>query len=140
MTDGRAAFTAALSFLILVPAIATAAGTPPPLQVTLRDRAVTVANVTTGARVVLFTASLTTHDSRLLERTGARVFTDDDRDGTVTYTRPEPIPLRSVWIAVDIESGRYAVATPSGFPSPLVDFPARLLKRDADGTRFSFGV
>lgn len=124
-----------VAFLLATTLVAVAAfgadGTP--LQLTLDNTTVRVANVTLGGAVVLFTASLTTRESLLLQRTGAQTFLDSDRDGVVVYQRASRIPLRSVWIAIDIDSGRYSVATPPDFQLPPTTFPAHLLKHEADG-------
>lgn len=43
------------------------------------------------------------------------------------------IPLRSVWLAVDVETGRYTVATPTGFDLTPLPISSTAFRRDLDG-------
>jgi hypothetical protein len=49
---------------------------------------------------------------------------DDDGDAVIWWTPPTSIALRSIWIAIDLQTGAYAVGTPDGYAGteiPLSD-------------------
>lgn len=104
-----------------------------PLAMSVTPARVQVSNTTPAGRVVLFTASMSGTGGVLRQQTGAKSFTDDDGDGRVVYVSPAPIPLRSIWIAFDVETGRYTSAGPDGYPLHQLAFPSTLLKKDAEG-------
>lgn len=105
----------------------------PPLQLTIGAVAARVGNVTAGAEVVVLVASVEGQGGVLRHRSGAKIFRDDDGDGVVTVADGRAIPLRSVWVAVDIETGRSAIAAPADFPLQSAPFPVSLLDRDGEG-------
>ena len=76
--------TGALSVLLCI-AIPCLATDPPPLQATVTDGGFEVRNVTAGGQVVVMTASLEADGGLLRQITGARRFSDEDRDGIVRY-------------------------------------------------------
>jgi len=43
---------------------------------------------------------------------------DSDHDGTVLLPHPNPVPLRSIWIAIDRRNADFAVASPRGYQPP----------------------
>jgi hypothetical protein len=76
---------------------------------------VVASQVTPGAKMALFAIS---HDPTPYQRrisTHASVLADDDRDGVARYRTD--VATASVWIAVDVASGRIAVASPA--PEPV---------------------
>src|SRR5947209_1881214 len=105
-----------------------------PLQIDVSTANVRVTNVTNGGAVVLFAATLANDGGLIRQRGVATLESDTDRDGVVTYVDPRPIPFRSVWIAVDVETGRFIVGAPHGFDLHIVPFPSSHLREDADGT------
>lgn len=117
---------ASTSFLFRQPNASAAA------TIAFTETSVSIGGMTPAAQVVLFTASIANTHGFLQERTGAKIFTDDST-GAFTYTSPYGIAPRSVWIAVDVETGRYVAASPSTDGFRLLPFPAQLLKRDTDG-------
>lgn len=92
------------------------------LSVTFGPNEVRVTGAKEGARVVAFGIGLGTfNDAPLLTR-HAQALADEDRDGTIAF-RPRSLPESSVWVAVDMETGEYVLATPTGaVPTPL-DLP-----------------
>ncbi|MEA2465558.1 MAG: hypothetical protein QOJ98_3305, partial [Acidobacteriota bacterium] len=105
----------------------------PPLQLTINATEVRIGNVTAGAEVVVLVASVEGQGGVLRHRSGAKTFRDDDGDGVVTFADDRGIPLRSVWVAVDIETGRIAIASPADFPLQSSPLPDSLLDRDGEG-------
>lgn len=104
-----------------------------PLRMTVSNTQIIVENASTGRDVLLFTASLASSGGVLIETTGAKIFSDSKGDGRITYTRPTPVPLRSIWIAVDLDSGRYAIASPAHYTVNTSQLSDKLLRSDADG-------
>jgi hypothetical protein len=110
-----------------------AADAPPPLQAIVTASSVQVRNVSSGGEIVLFTAQLEATGGLLRQRTGATRVSDTDRDGIVTFKSPRTIPQRSIWVAIDLETGRSVIAGPSGYPINVLPVPTTLLKKDAEG-------
>jgi len=134
MQFGRAiSLATAFAVLLITPRAPLSAADTPSLAVQLSTREVRVSNVSSGGEVVLFAASLINGRYGVHQRTGAKAFTDSDGDGVVTYVDARGISDRSVWIAVDVETGSYAIATPLGFALQRLPFPTTLLKKDAEG-------
>lgn len=117
------------AFLGVFAFMANAATTP---SITFEGNTITVAGMTPGADVVLFTASLGTIEGQIEERTGARVFTDDDRSGGFAYTTPHGLVRRSVWVAVDLETGKYVFSSP-GDAAIVRQLRTERIKRDSEG-------
>ncbi|MGH9457315.1 MAG: hypothetical protein ACRD2J_06695 [Thermoanaerobaculia bacterium] len=95
----------------------------PAIEVTAET--VRVAGVSPGANVVLF--GLTRHPLEFESRVSrvTNLVRDEDADGVVEVTTP--VPLKSVWFAVDLATGAHATATPSEFR--LRELPVRALLR-----------
>lgn len=104
-----------------------------PASISFTGDTVQIAPVTPGGRIVLFAAALESSDGILGQITGAKMFVDDDRDGVITYRRNGGVPIRSLWIAVDFDTGQFGVGTPSNALEAFLPFPASLLKKDAEG-------
>lgn len=105
----------------------------PPLRLTVSASEVRVGDVTAGAEIVVLVASVEGEGGVLRHRSGAKTFRDDDGDGVVTLADGRTIPLRSVWVVVDVETGRSAIASPVDFPLQSAPLPASLLDRDGEG-------
>jgi hypothetical protein len=127
MTRFRACCVIAVSSLF---GLILAAAEAPPLQLTISAAEVRIGNVTAGAEVVVLVASVEGQGGVLRHRSGAKTFRDDDGDGVVTFADGRGIPLRSVWVAVDVETGRSAIASPADFPLQSSPLPDSLLDRD----------
>lgn len=61
---------------------------------------------------------------------------DADGDGIVVWTLERDIPLRSIWLAVDMASGAPAVATTPGYTATRIALSERNVKQDL--TRLAF--
>ncbi len=59
--------------------------------------------------------------------------TDSDGDGAVRLDLGRPVAPKSIWAAVDLASGAFAVATPEGTPRREVELPASALRSSAAG-------
>lgn len=108
-----------LCALALLPALSlNAEQTAPPLSIGFEEKGVTAAGLTPGGNAALFMMSrqpdvfITRMRQRSAMLTGGA-------DGTARYQGADAVVSSSVWAVVDIESGRYAVACPSGDCAPL---------------------
>jgi hypothetical protein len=112
---------------------ARAAATEIEPRLSFQANTVVVSNVTIGGKVVLLAETLSNYHGSLRAQSERLVLTDDDRDGVVRYDLPYALPHRSIWLAVDFESGRYAVAGAPGYDVDLEPFPLASLKANAAG-------
>ena len=128
--------TPVLLSLPLVLSLSTAALAQPPagpqaLAVTLQPSSVTVDGVTAKGQVVWFSVAREVADddvANIVRR--AEVQTDDDGDGKVVWNLDGEVPLRSIWVAVDLTTGQAAAVTPEGYPLRRVGWRGRGLGRD----------
>jgi hypothetical protein len=120
--------------LTFLAANAAFAADPPPLQIAVSSHDVRIANVTPGGTVVLYSSSIASDGGLLRQRKVATTITDSARIGSVAFASNTPIPFRSVWIAVDLETSRYVVGGPDGYDVSLRPFPSTHLHGDAEGT------
>jgi hypothetical protein len=58
---------------------------------------------------------------------------DDDGDGRIIWDLERPFPWRSVWFAVELESGNYGAAAPKEYTTRRIDLTSTHLKKDAAG-------
>jgi hypothetical protein len=112
---------------------ARAAATVIEPRLSFQANTVVVANVTTGGKVVLLAQTLSNYHGSLRAQEERLVLTDDDRDGVVRYDLPYALPRRSIWVAVDFETGSYAIAGAPGYDVDLEPFPLASLNADAAG-------
>jgi hypothetical protein len=110
------------------------AADPPPLRLAVSAQDVQVTNVTPGGMVVVHSASLSNDGGLLRQRRVSVIVKDTSRSGAVTFADGTAIPFRSVWIAVDMDTGRFAVGGRAGYDVNIRAFPALHLRGDADGT------
>jgi hypothetical protein len=103
------------------------------LAVTLGE-AVEVSGLTPGGEVVWWTVAHEPQEyhRRVVRRGG--IDQDADGDGRVVLPASGPVAIKSVWIAVDVGSGAYAVAAPEGFLPEALEFgPGEGLSGSASG-------
>lgn len=87
--------------------------------------AVTASGLTPGGQVVWFGVAreIAERSATLVRRDEVAI--DDDRDGEVRLELGRPVPLQSIWVAVDLATGAAAVAAPEGYPLRRLDLPGR---------------
>lgn len=119
--------------IVLAMTMALSGAEVAPLTIAVTPSDVRVANATPGERVILFSAAIESYGGHLRQYTTIKEVPDDDKDGIITYTSEGPIALRSVWIAVEENSGRSVIGGRPGYPVTLLPFPTHLVKKDADG-------
>jgi hypothetical protein len=121
------------SALCAVSSIVSNAAEAPALQASVTAERIEVRNVSAGGEVVLFTAQLEATGGLLRQRTGATRVADTDGDAIVALVPPRRIATRSIWVAIDLESGRSVIAGPDGYTINVLPVPTTLLKKDAEG-------
>jgi hypothetical protein len=85
------------------------------MSVEVTDADVIVHGASAGARVVLVAESISTQRGLLHRQAITEVLTATS-DGMAQYRPAGGVSFRSVWIAVEIASGRYAAGAPETFP------------------------
>ena len=107
--------------LLAIVALALPAHADGPV-LTLETQAAVASGITPGGSVALFTAARGFNGflPYLIHR--REVVSDDDRDGAVRLEASFPIPLQSVWAAVDLATGGFTLAAPEGFELREVSF------------------
>ncbi|MEO8380732.1 MAG: hypothetical protein ABI779_13800 [Acidobacteriota bacterium] len=122
MTTTRILGALALSFAFALPGAA--------MTVTVDAEGVTAAELPRGARIVLFGVGREPGRYRSSIRRWTEVLADDDRDGRVRFAGH--VTNRSIWVAVDLETGESVAATGPDYPRREVT-AGSALKRDNVG-------
>jgi hypothetical protein len=104
-----------------------ASGTAAPPTLTFTDDAVVIEGIGEGGRVAAFAVVRDITNFHLTFGRLDALLTDDDKDGVVEWKLERPVPLQSMWAAVDVESGEFAVATPGDYPLRRLAVPANAL-------------
>lgn len=103
-----------------------------PLQLTINDGSIAVSNATPGGQVVLFAAGLDGSNGVLTQRRlGHSVAAD--AIGSLAYKPKRAMPYRTIFAAVDVETGRLALASGTDYELQVRPFPTENLKRESDG-------
>jgi hypothetical protein len=117
-------FTPYLLSLVL-PALAFAQPPSGPSgpAITFDKSSVSVAGISPNGRMVLFGVAreIAEDDVATLVRR-SQVLSDDDSDGVVKLDLGRDVPLRSVWVAVDLATGQVTAAAPEGYPLRRVNW------------------
>jgi hypothetical protein len=120
-----------LSLCISASALAQPAGGPKAPEITFQSRSVTVDGITAKGQVALFSVAREVADddvATIVRRSEMK--TDEDGDGKVQLDLDGNVPFRSIWVAVDLATGRSAVATPEGYPLRQAAWLGRGLGRE----------
>lgn len=84
------------------------------MTLTVDAGGVTVRDVTAGARVILFGVGREPLGDRSAIRRWTEVVADEDRDGSIRFSAS--VTSKSIWVAVDLDSGERVSATGPGYP------------------------
>jgi hypothetical protein len=110
---------------LLLPLAAGAAplGATSPVTLRFEPGAVVAQGITPGAQVVWFSIAREPQGyiSRVVRREDV---VSADSEGRAVFPLAQGAPFKSIWVAVDLADGRFAVAAPEGSPLREVDFPA----------------
>jgi hypothetical protein len=102
------------------------------MTVSVSESAVDLLNVPSGGTVVLMSCARGSRQRHASVGSNAIVLHDDDRDGRIRHTPKDPIPLRSVWVAVDYASGATATGARHGFEMMVRPLSEEALRKDAE--------
>jgi len=84
---------------------------------------VTGSGFSPGGQVVWFGSARMVAEDYYLTLAHFQSVTLADAGGAARYDLGNPLPPASVWVAVDLTTGAYALATPTGAPPRLADLP-----------------
>jgi len=101
------------------------ASAPAELAVSFEQAAVLASELTAGGDALFFSVAREPQGyfNRIVRRAGVEVV---DALGDARFDLPEgAVPLKSVWVVADVETGDCTVAAPSGFPLRQVPFPGK---------------
>jgi hypothetical protein len=127
---GRCILPAALLLLsILVPGADCAVA----LVLDLYEDDLLITGVTPGADAVLFSVAREPADFNAIIVRRLEVLSDTDSDGLVRWEVGQPVPFRSIWVAVDLASGELALATPEEYPLREAEIAEPLAKTGPGG-------
>src|ERR1044072_569418 len=123
-------------FLVLVSLAAAgsrqaAAATPPHLS--FEDEAIVATGVRSGAKVVWFGVGHAHEQAALHIISRHAMLVDDDGNGEVRFEIQTAVPVHSVWVAVDMETGEDWVAAPEGHELRQLELSAHALHPGAGG-------
>jgi hypothetical protein len=85
------------------------------LQVTLSADALAISGIRPGTELVVFGESLQTERAMLVRRQFMERIADADQDGKHHFKPRGGVPLRSLWVVVDLSTGATAVAIPEQY-------------------------
>jgi hypothetical protein len=114
-----------LCLLWMAALVSSAAAAPPVL--TFEPQAVAASGMTPKGRMIWFSVA------REISRQAATIVprielaTDDDGDGKVRLELGTGVPVRSIWFAVDLETGAAAVASPEDYSPQEVELPGKAI-------------
>jgi hypothetical protein len=105
-----------------------------PLRLSIGSSGLSVSGVTAHGSVVLFgiTREVEPDDVPAIHRR-LDVLSDADGDGAVSQDLGAPVPLRSMWVAVDLASGDFDAAAPEGFRLRRVNWRGRGIQNRPEG-------
>lgn len=120
-------------FLLALFAVLGIAESSAALTIDVTEYAVTVSNATPNGGVVLLSCVRGSRGGRTHVERRVVMLRDDDGDGTVQLTPDGPVPLRSVWVAVDFSSSATAAGAHPDFPLHVTEIVASSFRKDASG-------
>jgi hypothetical protein len=133
----RAPLAVPVPALILLLALAAAVPARPaaaaPPAVTLEPEAVLVSGLPPGGQALIFGVAREIRENVSTVVRRDVVLTDDDRDGAVRLDLGTGLPPAALWVAVELASGRYALALPPESPFVQVSLPREAFRVRSPG-------
>lgn len=125
------------AFVALFIAIATVAAAAAPPEnspaIAFDGQHITVSGVTPGSDVVVFALALDPDGFESTVVRWAEIVSDTARTGSVVFDARRDIPRKSIWTAVDLSNGQYAMAAPPGHPLRKRPWPTKPFHADSAG-------
>jgi len=105
-----------LSFVSLLVLAAAGPAAAAPFRLTIGETGLKVSGVTAKGSAVVFgiTREVADDDVTRIQR-HLDVLADDDGDGVVSEDLGQPVPRRSMWVAIDLTNGTFDTAAPPSF-------------------------
>lgn len=119
--------------ILLLPAVLPAVSHAADLSASITANAVEVANATPGGDVVAMTVQLEAYRGGQREFSTAVMARDDDRDGHVRLLSGRKTPRRSIFVIVDVVTGRHVLIGGQDYRKRVITAPKHLLKEESDG-------
>ena len=103
-------------FAILAFAVVLTVSPLPALELTLSAAGPVVSGLAPGGEIVYLSVAreASGYAANVVRREGR--LKDDDSDGVVSIELDRPVPFRSIWVVVEVATGRVLAATPEGYP------------------------
>lgn len=133
MTNSRSIL--AFIAVILCAAVRIRADPAPTLTMTVNASTVTISGATPHGKVIFFGVGRFIDHTTVTVRRLDQTVVDDDGDGVVTVDIGGPVPWKSIFAAVDFQSGRYVLGTPNAAMFPLITLDVKVnpLAEDSPG-------
>jgi len=125
--------------LILCSFVRTASAQSPPVvelldpAITFEASAVVVSGVTPGQAVAWFSVAREATEGGSLIVRREQVTATSSVDGVARFELTQPVPPRSIWAAVDLTTGKFALGTPEDFPLVQNVFKGDTIQADSTG-------
>lgn len=101
--------------------------------VTIRGDSVEVSDVIRGGSIALVgTGRGVGRRGMISQILETHLLVDQDADGVVSFKPKNGVPFRSVWVATEIDTGRFATGSPEGFAYRHLPLESSL-KKDLEG-------
>jgi hypothetical protein len=109
-----------LSLSLSAASLAQPSGTP---EITFQPRSLAVSGLSPKGQAVGYgiAREIAEDDVATVVRR-AQLLADDDGDGKAEWALDREVPLRSIWVVVDLATGEVAAAAPEGYPLRRVDW------------------
>jgi hypothetical protein len=130
----RASLCRRASVLVLFFLMSAGVASAAPLRLAVGPTGVSISGITPKGKAVVFGITRKVADDDVTTiQPHLDVLSDDDGDGVVSEDLGQPMPRRSMWVAVDLASGDFDAAAPAGFRLRRVNWHGRGLEHRSDG-------
>jgi hypothetical protein len=123
--NGRLSLSLLVCLLLIPPSRAAGQGKPAP-HLSFEEKTVVASGLTAGGKVVWFGVERRIDEEFSTELARRYDVGTVEADGTARLELARPAALSSLWIAVDLKSGDYALAAPEGYRITRARKPSRL--------------
>lgn len=122
-----------IRFLLWISLLIPASALTAEPVISFGETSVRADGVTKSSKVVFFSVAREGQGYRVRSVARQETVEDTDADGAVSLDLGAAVPFRSIWAAVDLTSGAFAVASPEGYAPVKLDFPVAGLRGPANG-------
>lgn len=122
-----------IRFLLWISLLIPASALTAQPAISFGEASVEAGGVTKSAKVVFFSVAREGQGYRVRSVSRQETVEDTDGDGVVRLDLGAAVPFRSIWAAVDLASGAFAVSSPAGYAPVRLDFPLGGLHGPANG-------